>query len=191
MDLQSSEDAVQGFFEKLLRTESWRNLDVAKGRLRSFLLQSMRYYLANVAESENAQKRGGGMVFAMDFSEVEPEVQLYLEDRASPDVLFDRSWVSAVLGRVLGLLRAEAEGRGRGESFEALAPLIPDKGTRGGGYADVASMLRITESDVRLRLFRLRKRYRELLRLEIGQTVATPEEVDGEIAELFQIFAGP
>ena len=188
-DLHAAEDLTQGFFEKLLGTESWRNLDKSKGRLRSFLLQSMRYYIANMAERESRQKRGGGKVFVMDVAELEAELT-NLSDRqqgATPDVLYDRRWATEVLDHVMHALGKDYEARGKGDVFAILGPHIPDKGDR-GDTEQLACQLRIKPSDVRLQLYRLRKRYRERLRHEIAQTVATPEEVDDEIASLFQLF---
>lgn len=189
-DPPAAEDAVQGFFEKLLRTESWRHLEAAKGRLRSFLLQSMRYHLSNAAAKETALKRGGGKVFCVDFAEVENDLQRSqcLEDGPTPDVLFDQRWASAVLDGVMASLRAEFEARGKGELFAVLYPLIPEKGER-GLIKGVAAELDLPETDVRLKVHRLRKRYRALLRQEISHTVATPEEVDDEIRALIQLFA--
>lgn len=184
--LHTAEDLTQGFFEKLLRTESWRNLDMEKGRLRSFLLQSMRYYMANDAERESRQKRGGGKVFVMDVAELEAELSEG-QGEASPDVLYDRRWASAVLDYVMRGLEKDYEARGKADLFAVLGPHIPDKGDRGASE-DLASQLQLKPSDVRLQLYRMRKRYRERLRYEIAQTVNTPEEVDDEIASLFQLF---
>lgn len=57
-----------------------------------------------------------------------------------------------------------------------------------GDYAELATAIGVSEPSLRMMVFRMRKRYRSLLREEIAQTVADPSEIDDEINHLFRVF---
>ena len=56
-------------------------------------------------------------------------------------------------------------------------------------YAEIAARLHAQETAVRVAAHRLRLRYRDLIRAEIAETVAGPDEVDAELARLFAALA--
>lgn len=180
-----AEDAVQGFYERLLRLESLGAARQERGRFRSFLLGSFNHYLSDRRDYECAAKRGGGMVAVVDSAEVS------IEDIAAetPDVAFDKAWALALLDVVLARLQQELMEADKAAWFDALSPLL-------GGRDDVvsqselAAQLGLSETAFRVALHRLRKRYKDLLRTEVAETLAKPEQVDDELRHLIAALRG-
>jgi len=178
-----AEDLVQGFFLRLLEKDALASVDPAKGKFRSFLLASLKNYLANEWDKSQAQKRGGGkQVLALDALDAEARYASEPVDQMTPDRIFERRWALAVLEQVLNRLRQEYTQRGQGPIFAALEQVLV--GGQDASYAQIAEKLGMTEGAVKVAGHRLRRRYRQLLREEISQTVAQPELVDEEIRQL-------
>jgi RNA polymerase sigma-70 factor (ECF subfamily) len=182
--IEDAQDATQAFFVHLLE----RNLPAAarreRGRFRSFLLAAFQHFLANRRTLARAAKRGGGRVpLSLDFAAAERTAPQPIAADLPPDRAYDRAWALALLERVLARLRAEHDSAGRSAQFDALKGFL----TAGddGSVAAAAEALEQPEATVRVAVHRLRKRYRALLRAEISETVAGPEEVDDEIRWLF------
>ncbi len=176
-----AEDAVQEFFARLLRLESLATVRRERGRFRSFLLGAFNHHLADLHDRERAAKRGGDRVVRLDTAAWEASAPASAE--RAPDAAFDRAWAVALLGRVLERLRVEHEAAGRREWFETLAPCLAGR-TSEGPQADVAARLGMSEAAVRVAVHRLRKRYRDVLREEVAQTVGGPAEVEAELRHL-------
>jgi RNA polymerase sigma-70 factor (ECF subfamily) len=177
-------DLVQGFFVSLLERHGVAAADRGRGRFRTFLLASLDHYVANEWRRAAAQKRGGGaVVVGLDFSDGERRYGLEPSHDLTPDRVFERRWALALIDAAMSRLRAEYESRGRGNVYEALSDLIGGDGAE--GYAGVGRRLGMTEAAVKVAVHRLRKRCRELLREEVGQTVASEAEVDDELRHLF------
>jgi len=179
-----AQDLTQEFFSRLLE-RGWLD-DVAQehGRFRSFLLASMKHFLANEWDRARALKRGGGVaLLRLDDASAEERYSLEPADpAATAEQLFDRRWALTLLDSVLARLREEMARGGRLAVFEALKfSLSGDQ----QAYADAARELGLSEGAVKVAVHRLRKRYRALIREEIAQTVAGPEEVETELRELF------
>jgi len=178
-----AEDLTQEFFARLLAKNYLANAAREKGKFRSFLLASLKHFLANEWDRAHAQKRGGGQTLVS--LDAETRYQHESVDEASADKLLDRAWAVALLDQVLARLEAESDPK----QFTALKPFLTvDKETI--PYAEVAGALGTTEGAVKVVVHRLRKRYRVLLREEIAHTVASPAEIDEEIRHLFAAF-GP
>jgi RNA polymerase sigma-70 factor (ECF subfamily) len=179
-----AEDAVQGFFARLLEKKYLAQVDRSKGRFRSFLLAAMKHFLAKERARDRARKRGGGRAaVALDAMDAEARYAVEPADEMTPERLFERQWALAVLEEVLGRLGGEYVEGGKGKLHEAIEPCL----TGGAGainYAQVSRELTMTEGAVRVAVHRLRRRYRDLLREEIAQTVDSPEQVEEEIAYL-------
>jgi RNA polymerase sigma-70 factor (ECF subfamily) len=183
-DHHQAQDLTQAFFARLLEKNDLADADRTRGRFRSFLLTACQHFLANQYDHAKAKKRGGGRSHvALDFSDAD---QRYSHEPAhddTPERLFDRRWALDLLDRALSELRSEYGDSGRGKLFEAL------KGTLTGGaeeaYADLAERLAMTEGAVKVAVHRLRQRYRDRLRAAIAETVEKPEDVDGEVRDLF------
>jgi RNA polymerase sigma-70 factor (ECF subfamily) len=177
-------DLVQGFFASLLERRAVAAADPARGRFRAFLLASLDHYVANEWRRATAQKRGGGAVLVgLDFADGERRYALEPSHDLTPDRIYEHRWALALIDAALSRLRAEYASRGRAELFDALAGLIG--GDSDQAYADVAARLGMTEGAAKVAVHRLRKRCRELLREEVGQTVADDADVDDELRHLF------
>jgi RNA polymerase sigma-70 factor (ECF subfamily) len=180
-----ADDLVQGFFARLLEKDALASVDRSKGKFRSFLLASLQNFLANEWDKSHALKRGGGrQILALDAMDAEARYAAEPADHLTPERVFERRWALAVLEQVLTRLRSEyaTRGRGQGEVFAALEPLLT--GGQAAPYARLAEQLGMTEGAVKVAGHRLRRRYRELLREEIAQTVSDPALVDEEIRQL-------
>lgn len=181
-----AEDLVQGFFARVLEKNALEQVDQAKGRFRSFLLTALKNYAANERERSQAQKRGGGQaVLAIDAAQAEARYAAEPVDDLTPERVFERRWALTVLEQALGRVRQEYKEHGRDELFAALEHLLTGQ-TDGeaGHYDQIAARLGMTAGAVKVASHRLRRRYRELLRDEIGQTVGDRAMVDEEIRQL-------
>jgi len=182
---EEAEDLTQEFFARLLAHNSVARADPARGRFRSFLLASLKHFLANEWDKARAQKRGGGSsLIPLEFDTAETRCAQPVAPGDTPDRAFDRQWALALLEVVLGRLRREYRDAGREDLFLGL------KETLSGGraeipYRDLGAQLGLSEGAAKVAAHRLRQRYRELLREEIANTVAGPEEVEEELRQLF------
>jgi RNA polymerase sigma-70 factor (ECF subfamily) len=181
-----AEDLTQDFFARLLEKKSLATVDRDKGKFRSFLLASVKNFLANEWDKSQSQKRGGGQTLvALDAMDAETRYALEPSDELTPERLFERRWALAVLDQVLARLRKEYFDRGDGPLFEAVKGCLTGA-AEVSSHADTARRLGLTEGAVKMAALRLRKRYRKLLRAEIAETVASPELVDEEIRFLLE-----
>ena len=180
-----AQDYTQAFFTALLDKGGLGLADPKRGKFRSFLLASLKHFLSNERARARAKKRGGGKkVLSLDFENAESQYALEPRDELSPEKLFERSWALTVLDRAMARLQDEAVSTKKQKSFERLKSyLTADKGS--APYRDAAVELDMTEGAVRIAVHRLRKRYRELLRDEIAQTVTSDDQIDEEIRDLF------
>jgi RNA polymerase sigma-70 factor (ECF subfamily) len=176
-----AQDLTQSFFVRIIETSGFASADPERGRFRSYLLGAMKHFLANEWHRAQAQKRGGGVTF-LDLDGLDPEARYALEPAADdPEAGFDREWAQESVARAMEKLRAESEARGKGELFEALqGSLTVDEPAR----EQTAARLGMTEGAVKVAVHRLRRRYRELLRAGIAETVADPADVDDEMRHL-------
>lgn len=181
----NAQDLTQAFFARLLEKNYLADVQRERGRFRSFLLASLKHFLANEWDRERALKRGGGRkLVALDDDSAESRYKLEPRDDFSADKIFERRWALTLLEKVLSSLRAEFEAVGKLETFELLKQYL-SSGRTSVSYAHAAEKLGMNEGAVKVAVHRLRKRYRELLRAEIAQTVATASEIDAEIKYLF------
>lgn len=183
-DRHAAEDLVQAFFAAVMEKQYLAEVDRSKGRFRSFLLAAMKHFMSKERDKRRAQKRGGGKtIIALDGLDAEARYALEPADRMTPERLFDRRWALAVLDHVLGRLRREYQRAGKARVYDALEGCLTSD-SRAIGYATIAHRLGMGEGAARVAAHRLRKRYRDLLRQEIAQTVESPGQVDDEIAYL-------
>jgi RNA polymerase sigma-70 factor (ECF subfamily) len=185
---EDAQDLTQGFFIRLLERNRLGTADQRKGRFRSFLLAAMNNFLADEWDKARAQKRGGGV----------PSVPLQVEaaesrygsesaDNLSPEQAYEHHWALTLLEDVLTRLRGEYERAGKTELFAALNRcLVGERAAQ--PYSELARELGLSESAVKSAVHRLRRRYRQLLRDEIANTVESMDEVDGELAHLFTVL---
>ncbi|PWU07961.1 MAG: RNA polymerase subunit sigma-24 [Verrucomicrobia bacterium] len=186
---EDAQDLTQEFFARLLSQDSLSKADRERGRFRTFLLAAMSHFLANEWDKARAQKRGGGAEFVpIQLGSAETRYGEEPADPRTPEQEFERRWAVALLDEVLNRLRAEHKDKESVESFETLKPcLVGDSESQ--PYAELAKKHGISEGAVKVNVHRLRRRYRELLREEIANTVATADEVDAEMRYLFTVLA--
>jgi len=183
---QQAEDLTQGFFAHLLEKNALATVDGTRGKFRSFLLTALKHFITDEYRKTTARKRGGTRRgFSLETLDAEGRYDRALADTMTPEKVFERNWAIAVLNTVVELLEQEYVDRGRGEIFAALRHCLDGQADR-RSYADLAERLGMTEAALRVTVHRMRKRYRELLREEILQTVADPELVDEELRHLAQ-----
>jgi RNA polymerase sigma-70 factor (ECF subfamily) len=180
-----AQDLTQEFFARLLEKHYLRAADPERGRFRSFLLSAFKHFLSRERDRAKARKRGGGRkVLSLDFETGESRYNLEPAHEVTAEKIYERRWALTLLDQVLTRLREEFYQAKRREEFDHLKAYLTGEATT-LSYRAVASQLGMTEGAVKVAVHRLRRRYRELVREEIAQTVAGPEDVDEELRRLF------
>jgi RNA polymerase sigma-70 factor (ECF subfamily) len=186
---EDAEDSVQAFFARFLEKNYLAGLSAERGRFRAFLLASLKHFLINEWKRSQRLKRGGGEKnLSLDWQTADTKFQVAAVNEPSPDKAFDREWALALLAKVIERLQKECAADGKAKLFEQLKVFL----TVGKGalpHADAAGKLGMDETAVRVAVHRLRKRYRQLLREEISQTLADEADVDEEMRALFGAFS--
>jgi len=184
-----AQDLTQEFFARLLAKDYLRHVRHQEGKFRSFLLTLLKHFLSDERDKAGAQKRGGGKTF-VSLDETSTE-ERYLDGSVnglSPDQIFDRRWAQTVMERALNRLHKEYEAGSKAALFEQLKDIQP--GEHGAAsYAEIGARLGLAEGTIASAVHRFRKRHREILREEIAQTVARPEEIDEEIRNLLAVVS--
>lgn len=183
-----AQDSVQEFFARFLEHRHVRLANPARGRFRTFLLTSFRNFLINEWKQAKRRKRGSGQP-AISWDEAQAESRFAGEPATGqpPDSLYDRGWAAMLLDRALAALRAEFEQAGKLAHFDRLKGCILGE-KQSPSYAELAFALGMTEGAVRVAVHRLSKRFGELLRAEVAQTVSTPAEVNEELRYLVAVI---
>ena len=186
---EDAQDLTQEFFSHLLEDHSLASVHESKGRFRSFLLAAFKHLLANEWKRSQRQKRGGGQHhFSLDQELADGRYQPELMDHLDPEKLYEKRWAETLLQRVLDRLRDEWEHKDATRHFNDLKPFLVDN--RGATpFADVAARLAVSEASLKWAVHKLRQRYRELVREEIGHTVSSADEVNDEIRHLFSVLS--
>jgi RNA polymerase sigma factor (sigma-70 family) len=183
-----AEDLTQAFFAWLLERNWLERADQQRGRFRTFLLTSAGNFLSNEWDKARTQKRGSGRIVSLQGNESETGYAHEPADHLTPEQSFEWHWALTLLDRVMNRLGAEFNQDGKTELFESLKPCLLGERTA-QPYALLAVKLAMTEGSVKVSVHRLRQRYRQLLRDEIANTVAKPEEVEEELRYLFAVLA--
>jgi RNA polymerase sigma factor (sigma-70 family) len=186
-----AQDLTQAFFARVLEKHYLQTADPERGRFRSFLLTAFKRFLSKERDREKVKKRGGGMkLLPLDFEAGERRYNLEPAHELTAEKIFEQRWALTVLDRVFARLRDEFDQAGKHREFESLKTyLTGEAGTP--SYQAVAAELEMTEGAVKVAVHRLRRRYRGLVREEIAQTVAEPEDVDEELQHLFAALRAP
>jgi len=185
---QDAQDLTQGFFARLLEGRAFRRVAPGRAKFRSYLLVSLKNFLADQHDREQAQKRGGGQsTISFDGQEAEQRYQLEPAHGETPEKLFERRWAMTVLDGALARLEQEFVAAGKEALFGQLRDfMIEDAGGR--TYADAATQLGMTEEAVKKAAQRLRRRYQQLIREQIGETLATAGEIEEELRYLWSVL---
>jgi len=185
---EEAEDLTQGFFALLLERRDLSAVRKEKGRLRSYLLASLKHFLADERRRAMAIKRGKGerlvpleALRADEWTDMEPA------DPLTAERIYERRWAATVLDHALNLLNDEYAAAANAALFESLTQLLTDE-PGAPSRADIAAQFGMTENAVTQAFHRFRQRYQKLLRQEIAHTVATPGDVDDELRQLIAVL---
>jgi RNA polymerase sigma-70 factor (ECF subfamily) len=184
---EEAQDLTQEFFVRVLEGRYLDRADPEKGRFRSFILTSLKFFVADEGDRQRALKRGGGAVVPLEISSGEERYQREPGHDETPERIFERRWALGLLDRVVERLRNEFVQHGRPEHFERLKVFL--LGQSDAPYAELARELNTSEGALKVAIHRLRKRYRQLFRHEIADTVADPTEVESELRYLAVVLA--
>ena len=188
---EDAQDLTQGFLARLLAGNRIALADPARGRFRTFLLSALQNFLINEWAKTSRDKRGGGIEFVPLHTQ-DPE-QLYAAepaDERTPEVIYEQRWAAAVMARAFDRLRDEY-GAAQAQLFEALKPFVWGEKS-GTSHAEIGAALGLSGGAVRVAVHRLRRRYRDLLRQEIAETVSSAADVDDELRHLMAVVSqGP
>jgi RNA polymerase sigma-70 factor (ECF subfamily) len=186
---ETAEDLVQGFFERFLEKNYLGEVSRDKGKFRSFLLAAMNHFMANEADKERAQKRGG-MIEFLRLEQGFPEERFAREStiNESPEKAYERRWAITLLQEAMDRLEQEYAVDRKSPQFHRLKIFLTDR-PDDGEYDRAGSDLKATRSAITSLVHRMRRRYRELVRFEVAQTVATPSEIEEEMQYLRRIFS--
>ena len=181
-----AEDLTQGFFLHLLADRALSGVDPLKGKFRSFLLACFQNHISDAVDRNHRVKRGGNKEFVqLDPEDAEERYSCEPVESLTAEKIFDARWAMTVLGEATKRLRQEYIVAGKGSTFEALESFLdPNSALALPSYEDVANRLGLSGSGVKTLVHRMRKRYRMLLRQEVGRTVSDPATIDEEIRAL-------
>jgi RNA polymerase sigma factor (sigma-70 family) len=184
-----SQDLTQSFFARLLEKNYVAQADRERGRFRTFLLAALTHFLADEWDKTRRLKRGGDReIISFDAASAEERYRLEPVDQLDAGKLYERRWVTTLFDKVLGRLQEEFCDSGKRELFDSLKSSLLSQET-GLSYAEMGAHLGLKEDAVKQAVHRMRRRYRELFREEIAQTVAGPGEMEDELKHLFAVLS--
>jgi DNA-directed RNA polymerase specialized sigma24 family protein len=180
-DEHVAKDLTQGFFERFLEKEYFRDADRLRGRFRSFLLACVKNFLANERDKQRTQRRGGGAIpLSIDQWVQESGMEVESNPALTPDRTYERQWAHSVLENVRSKLRSEFVESGRTDVFDALHVYLSGERDE-APYHLVAEQMLMSVDAVKKTVERMRRRFGQLLREEIAQTVQDPSEIEDEL----------
>ena len=184
---EDAEDLTQGFFALLLERKDLNTVRKEKGRLRSYLLTSVKNFLADEGRRALAVKRGKGQrLIPLDDIREGELIDAERSDRLTADQIYERRWAFTVLGQVMATLRAEYRSAGNLRFFDQMKKMLMDEPGR-PSQVQIAAEFDMTENAVKQAFYRFRQRYQALLREEIAHTVATPSDIEDELRYLISV----
>jgi RNA polymerase sigma-70 factor (ECF subfamily) len=185
---EEAEDLTQGFFAQLLERRSLGAVRKEKGRLRSYLLGALKYFLADEQRRAMAIKRGKGLrLIPLEELGADKRVEMEPADPVTAEMIYERRWALTVLEHVLSRLKDEYRTAGNATLFDSLKQLLPDE-PGAPSQAETAAQLGMTENALRQAFYRFRQRYQSLLREEIAHTVATTGDIEDELRHLIAVL---
>lgn len=184
-----AQDLTQEFFARLLAGDWLKAAAKDKGRFRTFLCVAMKRFLANEWDRQRAQKRGGGQTHVpLDAADAERRYLGESADTMTADRIYERRWALTLLEQALARLREDYGSQGKLAEFDALKDsLTADRGAI--PYGAKAAALGVSEGAARVAVHRLRRRYRDVFRLTVADTVAAPGEVEDELRHIASILS--
>jgi RNA polymerase sigma-70 factor (ECF subfamily) len=184
-----AQDLTQSFFTLFLRTKAYARADPLHGKFRSFLLASVKNFLADNWDHDRAKRRGGGyQLVPLDLETAEA----FYDTATAPDLtaerVFELRWAKRLTASALDSLREELLSEGKIDLFEQLKSFLTG-GSVIPSYEEVAARTGVNVATLKTHVHRLRQRYREIVRREIARTVSAPHEIDEELSHLCNVLA--
>ena len=185
---EEAEDLTQGFFALLLERRDFDAVRKEKGRLRSYLLTSLKHFLASERRRAMAAKRGKGQrLIPLEELSANERMEMQAADPVSADRVYERRWAMTLMEQVLRRLKDEYVTAGNAALFDSLKQLLPDE-LGAPSRAEIASQLGMTDNALRQAFHRFRHRYQLLLREEISHTVAVASDIEDELRHLVSVL---
>ena len=183
----AARELAHEFFAKVLADDALGEVERRRGRFRSYLLGAVKHFLANHRRDAAREKRGGGAehVAIGEGTDTSPGVEVPAADALAPDAVFDREWALAIVERALVLLEKESDDR---PHFTALKPWLTPAAFP-ASQSETAAALGLSEGAVKVAIHRLRRRFRQIIRAEIAQTLHDPADLDDEMRHLVTALA--
>jgi RNA polymerase sigma factor (sigma-70 family) len=189
--MHDAQDLTQSFFAYLIERKIYARADREKGKFRSFLLASLKHFLADASDRERRLKRGGGRsLLPLHDEQARWAESVFQTHSGTQDQLFDRSWAEALIAAGLERLSADYKGEEKKKLFNELRIFLAGGDASPPSYSELAMRLGMSESTLRSHVTRLRARYRQALRAEVRRTVESEAEVETELHELLRILTG-
>ena len=185
-----AQDLTQEFFARFLGKKYVARADPERGRFRTFLLACLKNFLANEWDRSQTATRGAAyQIISWDEHTAENQFIAEPATGVSPEEAFEKRWAGMLLEQVLVRLREEFAAAGKIEAFNPLKEFLWGAESSGSD-AELSARLGLSEGAARVALYRFRRRYQELLRMTIGDTVADPKDVDDELRHLISVISG-
>lgn len=185
---EDAQDLTQGFFAQFLSGKGFAGFDPERAKLRTYMLGALKHYESSDRREKSALKRGGGIEFvSFDWMTAERWYGTEPSYIDSPEQIFHRRWAITLLASAHEALRESYEQMGKSNLFETLHPFLDGK-PDDSSQQEAAAKLGMTIAATKMAISRMRDRRRQIMRAEIGKTVASPEQIDGEIAHLIGLF---
>lgn len=180
--IDDAEDLTQAFFTRLLEKNWLEAATPDRGRFRSFLLAALKHFVANEHDRARALKRGRGSL-TVPLETAEDRYRLEPADKSTPETIYNRRWAMEVFDRVLARLQVELKKAGKSDVFDELKSYLT-KDEETPRYFEMAARLGMSEGAVKVAVHRLRRRFRDVLREEVAESVITAQEIDDEVRYL-------
>jgi RNA polymerase sigma-70 factor (ECF subfamily) len=180
-----AQDLTQEFFARFLEAKSIARADPSRGKFRTFLLGALKNFLTDAHRKASAWKRGGGYQI-LSFEETEAEERYRLEpvDHRTPDQFYEQRWLIELLETAMARLRDEFRAAGKERQFQVLKVFLSQEGDN-DAYQAAGAELNTSGKTIAVAVHRIRRRFREVVRSAIADTVSSPEEVEEEYRSLF------
>lgn len=185
-----AQDLLHDFFHALIGKNYLKNVRPERGRFRAFLLGALKHFLAKDWNHAHRQKRGGQCEFVTldsTLGDTERPSPIDAEAEVPGEVLFDLEWARTLLGRAMGALRQEYEASGRKKQFHVLKEFLASPGDA-SAYGKAGAELGLSDRAVKVAVHRIRHRFQQTLRREIGSTVGVAGEIEGELRHLAAVL---
>ena len=187
----AARELAHRFFERLLQGRAFAAADPAQGRFRAYLLGAVKHFLAESHRNAHAAKRGHGVAplpLGMDHNSDSSAILGPPDPRTPPpDTFFDRQWATTLVDHAAAALAAEWAARDQTAAFQLLKPWLLGE-SPGRSRAETAAGLGLSEGALKVAIHRLRRRFRDLVKAEIAQTVTSPDEAQAELHYLVEVL---